>query len=51
MRKPGNGSDSGAPSERQRRKIAQETAHAVTMSKYAARRCVLSASTSRSLQP
>jgi hypothetical protein len=50
MRQPGHGSDC-APSERQRRKIAQEAAHIVTMSKYAARRCALSASTSRSFHP
>jgi len=51
MREPGHGPDRGAPPERLRRKIAQEAAHAVTMPKYAARRCSLSASTSRSLQP
>jgi hypothetical protein len=51
MREPSHGPDRGAPPERLRRKIAQEAAHAVTMPKYAARRCSLSASTSRSLQP
>jgi hypothetical protein len=51
MREPGHGPDRGAPPERLRRQIAQEAAHVVTMSKYAARRCSLSASTSRSLQP
>jgi hypothetical protein len=51
MREPGHRPGRGAPPERLRRKIAQEAAHAVTMPKYAARRCSLSASTSPSLQP
>ncbi len=51
IREPGRGLHGHAQPERLRRKAAHETTHAITMSRYAERRCSPSASTSRSLQP
>ena len=51
IREPGRGFRGHAQPERLSRKAAQITTHAITMPRYAERRCSPSASTSRSLQP